>query len=170
LFGNIGEYPKYKPCEIYSVSSNFKKIERQEAIAMNISTMVYEQGLQDVGKEELKEAENMYNSEYIEEMGNTFAELQKILLEKYSKTITKRSIHTNSSGILVSTTYGQPPPPVHKDPEESKKYDHLVPITLSQFKIKSRGAFLSNTRDWVVVPVYTKLIPGTEKWYCRFKR
>ena len=170
LFGNIGEYPKYKPCEIYSFSSNFKKIERQEAIAMNISTMVYEQGLQDVGKEELKEAENMYNSEYIEEMANTFAELQKILLEKYSKTITKRSIHANSSGILVSTTYGQPPPPVHKEPEESKKYDHLIPITLSLFKIKSRGAFLSNTRDWVVVPVYTELVPGTEKWYCRFKR
>jgi hypothetical protein len=59
LFGNIGEYQNYKPCKIYSSYSNFNKIEKQEAIAMNISKMVYEQNLSDVGKEELKIAQNL---------------------------------------------------------------------------------------------------------------
>jgi len=64
LFGNIGEFNNYKPCEIYSTSSNFKKIEKQEAIAMNISTMVYEQGLQDVGIPELQEAANLNDTSW----------------------------------------------------------------------------------------------------------
>jgi hypothetical protein len=59
LFGNIGEFTNYKPCEIYSTGSNFKKIQNQESIAMNISTIVYEKGLPDVGKEELKQAANL---------------------------------------------------------------------------------------------------------------
>lgn len=59
LFGNIGECINYKNCEIYSSSNNFKKVENQESIAMNISTIVYERDLVDVGMEELKEAANL---------------------------------------------------------------------------------------------------------------
>ena len=58
LFGNIGHFPDYKPCSIYSTSSNFSKIQKQESMAINIARMVEEQLLEDVGKEELKEAMN----------------------------------------------------------------------------------------------------------------
>lgn len=64
LFGNIGEFTNYKPCKIYSTSSNFKKIQNQESIAMNISTLVYEKNLPDVGKEEIQEAINLDDFEW----------------------------------------------------------------------------------------------------------
>jgi len=170
LFGNIGDFPNYKPCEIYSSFSNFKKIEKQEAIAMNISTMVYERNLPDVGIEEFNEAQNMSDTLHGEENAKTFKELKKLIQDKYSMNITKRAIHENSSGILVSTTYGQPVLPVDKNSEEYKNYDYLVPTLMNSFKCKSRGSFLSSTRPWVVVPVYNELVKDTEVWYCRFKK
>ena len=59
LFGNIGDFPNYKQCEIYSTSSNFSKIQKQESMVINISKMVYENLLESVGKEELREAMNI---------------------------------------------------------------------------------------------------------------
>jgi len=56
LFGNVGHLPNYKPVEIYTTSAMFKKVEKLEAIPMNLPRIVQEQGLVTVGKKELKEA------------------------------------------------------------------------------------------------------------------
>ena len=58
IFGNVGDFSIFKQVEIYSTSTNFKKVQKQESIAMNISKMVYDRQLEDVGKEELTEAMN----------------------------------------------------------------------------------------------------------------
>lgn len=56
LFGNIGYFPTYKPCEIYTNSATFKRVHAQEEIAVNLARMVSEQGLVDVGCEHFEEA------------------------------------------------------------------------------------------------------------------
>lgn len=53
VFGNVGHYPKYKPCRIWSTSTNFEMIQHQEEVAVNIARIVNEYHLCDVGKEEL---------------------------------------------------------------------------------------------------------------------
>ena len=59
LFGNIGDFPGYKACKIFSTSNNFNKIQKQESMAINIARLVAEQMLENIGKEELMEAINM---------------------------------------------------------------------------------------------------------------
>ena len=59
LFGNVGNFQIFKQVQIYSTSTNFKKVQKQESMAMNIAKMVYERQLEDVGKEELTEAMNI---------------------------------------------------------------------------------------------------------------
>ena len=56
IFGNVGDFINYKQVDIFSTSTNFKKVQQQESMAMNIAKMVYDRRLEDVGKEELKEA------------------------------------------------------------------------------------------------------------------
>jgi hypothetical protein len=58
LFGNVGDFSNYKQVSIYSTTSNFTKIQKQESMAIHIAKTVYEKCLETVGKEELKEAMN----------------------------------------------------------------------------------------------------------------
>jgi hypothetical protein len=167
LFGNTGDFSNYKPCEIYTTSSNFKKIEKEESMAMNIPKMVHERGLESVGEEEFKEASYINDSKYGEQDAPTFIELKKIMSDKYSQNITRRAIHENSQGILVSTKYGQPIE-IDKTSEEHKKYDDLIPVNFNTFRMKSKGSYLSKKANWVVIPVYENFTKGTEVWYCRF--
>jgi hypothetical protein len=44
LFGNIGHFPTYKPCQIYSNHATFKKVQRQEDIAVNLARIMHESG------------------------------------------------------------------------------------------------------------------------------
>ena len=53
VFGNVGHFHSYKPCRIWSTSSNFEMIQHQEEIAVNIARIVKEYNLRDVGKDEL---------------------------------------------------------------------------------------------------------------------
>lgn len=53
VFGNVGHYPGYKPCRIWSTSANFEMIHHQEEVAVNIARIVSQYKLRDVGKEEL---------------------------------------------------------------------------------------------------------------------
>jgi hypothetical protein len=58
LFGNVGDFPNYKSVEIYTSSAMFRKVEKQEEMAVNIARMVKERGLLEVGKKEMMEAAN----------------------------------------------------------------------------------------------------------------
>lgn len=63
LFGNIGHLPNYKPCEIFSTSNNFNKIQKQESMAINIAKIVAMESLEDVGSEEIRQAINQGDSD-----------------------------------------------------------------------------------------------------------
>ncbi len=56
LFGNVGDFPDYKPCEIYTNSATFKRVQYQEEIAVNLPRIVSEQNLKNVGDEHFEEA------------------------------------------------------------------------------------------------------------------
>jgi hypothetical protein len=56
LFGNMGHFPAYKPCDIYSNSLTFDRVHRQEEIAVNLARIVHEQGLQEVTKADVARA------------------------------------------------------------------------------------------------------------------
>jgi len=56
LFGNVGDFPDYKPCKIYTNSATFKRVENQEEIAVNLARIVAEQHLSEVGPEHFEEA------------------------------------------------------------------------------------------------------------------
>ena len=58
LFGNVGDFPNYKPVEIYTSGAMFRKVEKQEEMAVNLARMVKEQGLLEVGKKEMMAAAN----------------------------------------------------------------------------------------------------------------
>ncbi len=58
LFGNIGDFPDYKPCEIYTNSATFKRVQNQEEIAVNLARIVAEHGLEEVGPEHIRDAAN----------------------------------------------------------------------------------------------------------------
>lgn len=46
LFGNIGHFPDYKPCAIYSNTATFAKVRKQEEIAVNLSRLIYDEGME----------------------------------------------------------------------------------------------------------------------------
>jgi hypothetical protein len=71
LFGNIGDFCNYKPCSIYSPSSNFNKIQKQESMAINIAKIVEEQSLGDVGNEELRQAMVLGDLDLLHEVFDT---------------------------------------------------------------------------------------------------
>lgn len=59
LFGNIGHFPNYKPCQIYSNSATFKKVQSQEEIAVNLARIMYESGREEATMVDLKRASNL---------------------------------------------------------------------------------------------------------------
>ena len=56
LFGNIGDFPDYKSCEIYTNDVTFKRVQNQEEIAVNLAKIVAEQNLDEVGMEHFAQA------------------------------------------------------------------------------------------------------------------
>jgi hypothetical protein len=56
LFGNIGDFPNYKPCQIYTNSATFKKVRNQEEIAVNLARIMHETGQEEATLATLKDA------------------------------------------------------------------------------------------------------------------
>jgi len=59
VFGNVGHLPSWRPCEIYSNSATFAKVQKGEDIAIHLARIVAEEGLEEVGEEHVKQAANM---------------------------------------------------------------------------------------------------------------
>ena len=77
LFGNIGNSPFYKAVEIFSNTLTFRRVEKQEEIAVNLAKMVAEDKLTEVSCSDLKRAE-VYEKErdyelIVREFTNPFA-------------------------------------------------------------------------------------------------
>ena len=58
LFGNIGEFPNYKPCTIYSNTATFKRVENQEEIAVNLAARLRAAGKDMATMADVKQAAN----------------------------------------------------------------------------------------------------------------
>ena len=58
VFGNVGDIPGWRPCEIYTNSATFNKVQKQEDIAVNLAKIVQEEGLVEVGQEHVRQAAN----------------------------------------------------------------------------------------------------------------
>ena len=58
LFGNIGHFPNYKPCKIYTTAATFKKVQNQEEIAVNLARLMHESGQDEATIATLKDAAN----------------------------------------------------------------------------------------------------------------
>jgi hypothetical protein len=56
LFGNIGHFPNYKQCKIFTNHATFKKVHNQEEIAVNLARIMYERGQDEATLATLKDA------------------------------------------------------------------------------------------------------------------
>jgi len=63
VFGNIGDFPNYKPCAVYTTSAMLRKVGKQEDIAVNIGKLVQDRGITFVSGRELKEAAHYGNGD-----------------------------------------------------------------------------------------------------------
>jgi hypothetical protein len=75
LFGNIGDFPDYKPSTIYTNSATFKRVENQEEIAVNLARIVAEQDLQEVTLHTLRDAANYEKEKNLEVQVEEFPSL-----------------------------------------------------------------------------------------------
>ena len=96
LFGNIGDFPTYKPCQIYSNSATFKKVRSQEEIAVNLARIMHESGREEATIADLKMASDRVvdiNTYRIYDQEAHVREVCKILGSQY------RSAKNNSDGF-----------------------------------------------------------------------
>ena len=96
LFGNIGDFPTYKPCQIYSNSATFKKVRIQEEIAVNLARIMHESGREEATIADLKMASDVavdINTYRIYDQEAHVREVCKILGHTY------RSAKKNSDGF-----------------------------------------------------------------------
>jgi hypothetical protein len=107
LFGNVGNFPNYKPVEIYTSSAMFIKIEKQEEIAVNLARMVQEQGLVTVSKKDLKAAQN-FESEagwnFFTEEFNTLEEANKFMKSHRAQGKNKKTLDEEMEGPFYTSS------------------------------------------------------------------
>lgn len=108
LFGNIGHFKKWKPCEIYTSSAMFDRVTKQEEIAVNLARMVAERQNNIVGKNEINQAQNANeDAEYdlIQHECYTREEVVSFLKTKKVRTLSvKELITSNENGFILSST------------------------------------------------------------------
>ena len=109
LFGNIGDFPAYKPCTIYSNSATFRRVASQEEIAVNLARMVQEEGLLTVNKTNLKAAENYEDERHLEHLVEEFS--TRAAANCWLKSKGARQNHHTADedapgGFLMSSTTG----------------------------------------------------------------
>jgi hypothetical protein len=108
LFGNMGNFPAYKPCDIYSNSLTFERVHRKEEIAVNLARIVHEQGLQEVTKADVARAA-YFDEEKEWELISTPAMEYKTLEEANAILATyqcrqKKTLKMDKDGFIMSST------------------------------------------------------------------
>jgi hypothetical protein len=58
VFGNIGEFPEYKPVKIFSNSSTFSRVQKKESCAIHLARIVNEEELDSITRVNIRQAEN----------------------------------------------------------------------------------------------------------------
>jgi len=75
LFGNIGHFPNYKPCQIYTTSATFKKVQNQEEIAVNLARLMYESDQDEATIATLKDASSFEKEKHLKLITKEFMSL-----------------------------------------------------------------------------------------------
>ena len=85
LFGNVGHFPDYKPCQIYSNSATFKKVRCQEEIAVNLARIMHESGRDEATIADVKAAAEYETEKEWITFGGEFTDRKKAneLLKKH---------------------------------------------------------------------------------------
>lgn len=78
LFGNIGDFPNYKPCKIYTNSATFKKVRNQEEIAVNLARIMHETGQEEATLATLKDAASFEEEKHLELTPREFTTLEEV--------------------------------------------------------------------------------------------
>lgn len=107
LFGNVGDFPDYKPCEIYTNTATFKRVQNQEEIAVNLARIVAEQGLTEVGPEHIRDAANYEfekDLEVIVREFNTCDEANDFLSSNGCNRNTKNNTDPTDARFLMEST------------------------------------------------------------------
>ena len=78
LFGNIGDFPNYKPCRIYTNSATFNKVRNQEEIAVNLPRIMYETGQEEATLATLKDAASFEEEKHLALTPGEFTTLEEI--------------------------------------------------------------------------------------------
>jgi hypothetical protein len=113
MFGNVGNFPEYKPVRIYSTQFMFDNIEKEEFCAKNVAKQV-EGGGGMVGKEELltasqkekvaaKENEEAKWNLYLEEF-NTFASAREFMKLKKARCVTQAELDKKKDGEFYTSS------------------------------------------------------------------
>lgn len=109
LFGNVGDFPNYKSCEIYTNSATFKRVQNQEEIAVNLARIVAEEGLGEVGPEHIRNAAN-YEAEkdlevYVEEF-NSRETANEFLAENGCRRNNRDNRDATDGRFMIESTTG----------------------------------------------------------------
>jgi hypothetical protein len=104
LFGNVGDFPNYKSVEIYTGSAMFKKVEKQEEIAVNLARMVYEKGEEKVTKKEFKDAETDSDWDFASGEFSTLEEANEFMRDHASMGKNEKSLEKEGDFFKSSTT------------------------------------------------------------------
>jgi hypothetical protein len=94
-FGNVGHLPNYKPVEIYTSSAMFKKVEKQEEMAVNTCSIVFERKLEMVNEKILKDAQNLQTEKLWDLHTGEFSSLNE--LNEWQRSLGLRQ--TRPSGV-----------------------------------------------------------------------
>lgn len=107
LFGNIGDFTMWRPCEIYTSSAMFTRVSKQEEIAVNLARMVAERQNDMVGKREIDQAQNATeNADYDLDEHECFTrdEVVAYLKSKNVKNLSTMELNApNEEGFILSS-------------------------------------------------------------------
>jgi hypothetical protein len=109
MFGNIGDFPEYKPVRIYSTQIMFANIEKEEFSAKNVAKQVLGGGGL-VGKErtasqkekDLANAESKWNL-HLEEF-TTYEEAKEFMKSKNSRCVTQTELKKKKDGDFYTSS------------------------------------------------------------------
>jgi hypothetical protein len=110
LFGNIGHFPDYKPCEIYTNSATFNRVQNQEEIAVHLARIVSKQNIEEVEHEHFRDAANYEdekNLELIIREFNTLEESNNFLVSNGCRRKYKLNRDLEDERFIVDSTTKQ---------------------------------------------------------------
>jgi hypothetical protein len=112
LFGNIGDLEAYKArgaTNLYTTTGMIKKVTQMEEIAVNLARIAHEEGMHDVGEEELRRAAAYKKEKHWKVITGEFEEREEAnaFLEENGCPKNNRAHKLDADGFVMSSTTGK---------------------------------------------------------------